>query len=318
MRSLRRVLTASGAAAAIAATLALAPTSAGASAQGGVERLPGYQVPVLASHEGGVSVVADDAMAAKAARTAKITVTYVGFSAPAKAAFQRAVNAWAAKLSSPVPITVKANWAPLGSGVLGSAGPSHIWKVNNVWYADALANKKAGRQLDSAPDVVANFSSSFTNWHFGTGPAPAGMYDFQSVVTHELGHGVGFLGLGNVSGGLGTVKHSGSPSAYDLFTELGTGAALKGMPDKSAKLAAALTSDNVFFDSAAVRTANGGKPAKLYAPSTWRQGSSYSHLNESTYPKGNQNSLMTYAISGGETIRTPGPVALAILKTTGW
>ena len=138
------------------------------------------------------------------------------------------------------------------------------------------------------------------------------------MVTHELGHGVGFLGLGSVSGGLGTVKHSGSPSAYDLFTELGTGAALKGMPDKSAKLAAALTSDNVFFDSAAVRTANGGKPAKLYAPSTWRQGSSYSHLNESTYPKGNQNSLMTYAISGGETIRTPGPVALAILKTTGW
>ena len=108
---------------------------------------------------------------------------------------------------------------------------SKPWQI--VWYADALANKKAGRQLDSAPDVVANFSSSFTNWHFGTGPAPAGKYDFQSVVTHELGHGVGFLGLGSVSGGLGTVKHSGSPSAYDLFTELGTGAALKGMTRSS-------------------------------------------------------------------------------------
>ena len=49
----------------------------------------------------------------------------------------------------------------------------------------------AGRQLDPSPDIVASFSSSFANWHFGTGPAPRGTYDFQSVVAHEIGHGLG-------------------------------------------------------------------------------------------------------------------------------
>lgn len=90
------------------------------------------------------------------------------------------------------------------------------------------------------------------------------------------------------------------------------------MPDKSTKLAAALTGGNVFFDSAAVRTANGGKAAKLYAPGTWRKYFSYSLLDEATYPKGNQNSLMTPTIATGETVRTPGPIAAAILRTIGW
>ncbi len=74
----------------------------------------------------------------------------------------------------------------------------------------------------------------------------------------------------------------------------------------------------VYFDSAKVRAANGAKSAKLYAPSIWRQGSSYSHLDEAIFPAGNKNSLMTYAIGDGETIRTPGPVAVAILKSIGW
>lgn len=318
MRSVRTILTAGTGAAAVVAALAITPTSVGASALPDVERQPGYQVPVLAGGAGGVSVVEDSAVAAKAAPTAKIVVTYIGFTAPAKAAFQRAVAVWATKLTSPVPITIKATMASFPAGILGSSGPSYVRKVNNVWYLEALANKKAGKQLSPDADVNANFNSKLGNWHFGTGPAPVGTYDFQSVVTRELAHGLGFAGYGDVVKGLGTVKNAGTPSAFDLYTELGTGAVLKGMPDKSTKLAAALTGGNVFFDSAAVRTANGGKAAKLYAPGTWRKYFSYSLLDEATYPKGNQNSLMTPTIATGETVRTPGPIAAAILRTIGW
>ncbi len=198
MRALRTLRVTGGAVATGALLLTLTP-AAGAVTDRGTERRPGALVPVYAGPPGAPSVV-EDRPATRAAARVRITVTYSGFTAPAKAAFQRAVNTWAATLTSPVPITVQASWEPLGTGILGSAGPSYLWKIGNVWYADALANKKSGHQLNPAPDIVARFSSAFSNWHFGSGPAPAGTYDFQSVVTHELGHGVGFLGLGRVTG----------------------------------------------------------------------------------------------------------------------
>lgn len=258
------------------------------------------------------------------AATASFKVTYDGFTPAARAAFERAVGIWASSVTSTVPITVKARFAPLGRDVLGSAGPTLIWRdfrnapQANTFYPDAVANKRAGRQLDPRPDIQAHFSSNFTNWWFGAGAAPAGKFDFTAVVLHELGHGLGFVGAGNVSGGQGTVRLAGDPLAYDRNTETGGGAALLSFPDPSAQLANQLTSNNIFFDSARVRRANGGNRAKLFAPPQWQQGSSYSHLNEATYGPGNRNSLMTPAIGPGETIRTAGPITLAIFRSTGW
>ena len=318
MRRSSAMLTTTGALSALVCALAVAPA--------GAERAPraasGTQVPVYAGPlTGPTSLVADAPTAKASLPTAKFVVTYSGFTPEAKAAFQRAVNMWQGKLTSRVPITVKASWEPLGSGILGSAGPSYVWDIGGIFYVDAIANKKKGRQLNAAPDVVARFSSNFSNWHFGTGPAPAGKYDFASVVAHELGHGVGFLGAGRVSGSLGAVRLAGKNISYDRFTKLGSSAAsplLWKMPDNSTQLGSALRSNNVYFDSTAVRSANGGKAAKLYTPGSWAQGSSYSHFDEATYGKGNPNSLMTPMIGGGETIRTPGALGMAVLKSIGW
>jgi hypothetical protein len=264
---------------------------------------------------------------AVAAAAATFRVTYTGFTPAAQASFQRAVDLWAALVSSPVPITVKASFTPLGPGVLGAAGPSFVWRDfagaprPSTWYPDATANKRAGRQLHRSPDIVAQFSSSRTDWHYGTAAAPAGKFDFTTVVMHELGHGLGFLGAGRVSGSTGTVRLALDPRlpmAYDRFTENGAGRALLSFPDDSAELANQLRSGRVFFDSAGVRSANGGRPAKLYAPATWQQGSSYSHLDESTYRPGTANSLMTPIVNFGETVRSPGPITRAIFVDVGW
>jgi len=52
---------------------------------------------------------------------------------------------------------------------------------------DAIANKRAGRQLDPTPDIVADFNSARTDWYFGTdGNTPAGAYDFTTVVMHAV------------------------------------------------------------------------------------------------------------------------------------
>jgi hypothetical protein len=255
---------------------------------------------------------------------ATMTVTYIGFTPQAQAAFQHAVNIWSSQLSSPVPIHIEAEFTTLGQGVLGSAGPWLVREapglVPNTWYAAALANKITGTDnLPTRTDIEASFNSSF-GWYFGTdGQAPPGTYDFVSVVLHELGHGLGFVGAMSYSGGTGTRGINGFPVIYDHFTENGAGQSLlTAFASPSVALGSQLTSNNLFFDGPRTRLANGGNPARIYAPASWEPGSSYSHLNEQTYPAGNPNSLMTPQIASSEAIHDPGPICRGVLEDTGW
>lgn len=252
-----------------------------------------------------------------------IIVNYTGFTPEAQAAFQHAVNIWSSQLTSPVTIQINAEFAPLGPGVLGSAGP---WLVrnrsglqSNTWYPVAIANKITGvDQLPGTSDIDASFSSSFS-WYYGTdGNAPSGTYDFVTVVLHELGHGLGFVGSANVSGGSGTWGSSGSPYIYDRFVENGGGQAIISFASPSAELAGQLTGNSLFFDGPATRLGNGGNPARLYAPAGWQGGSSYSHLDETTYPAGNPNSLCTPQLASREAIHDPGPITRGMFEDIGW
>ncbi len=263
--------------------------------------------------------------------TATFVVTYNGFTPQAQTAFQHAVDIWSSLLVSSVPIHVTANWTALDPGVLGSAGASSIYRdfpnapQAGTWYNVALAEKLAGTDLNPTtdPDIVANFSSAVPNWYFGTdGNTPPGEYDLVSVVLHELGHGLTFIGSMTVSSGQGSWgEGTAFPFIYDRYAENGTGQSLLNtslFPNPSAALAAQLQSNSVFFTGPEAVAANGGTPPPLYAPSSWQQGSSYSHLDESTYPAGNPNSLMTPALEMAEAIHDPGPVALGMFRDMGW
>lgn len=263
------------------------------------------------------------------AATTTFIVTYTGFSAPARAAFQAAVDIWASQISSPVPIRVNATWTALGAGILGSAGASVFANDfpgaadRTTWYPIALANKLAGTDLAPADsDIDASFSSAFPNWYFGTdGNTPAGEYDLMTVVLHELGHGLGFVGSASVSAfGSGSIGLSGLPVIYDRFAVNGSNQSLVNrslFPNGSLALGDQLTGGNIFFNGANASAAAGGKP-RLYAPPAWQQGSSYSHLDEDTYPAGNPNSLMTPQLDQGEAILDPGPITRGIFADMGW
>ena len=259
----------------------------------------------------------------------QFTVNYTGFTAEARTAFQYAVDIWAVQVSSPVTIRVDARFVDLGGvndGVidLGSASARMKLGPNNKWYAEALADKLAGADLDnSRADIRAGFNShSDANWYFGTdGNTPSGKMDFVSIVLHELGHGLGFLAMGEPVGNLGTVRSNLYPGIYDTFVENGAGTDLTdttSFPDPSAALLGQLISGNLFWNGAKGVAGYGGNRPKLYAPNPWNNGSSYIHLDENTFWQGNMNSLMTPFFRTAEAIHNPGPITLGMLEDMGW
>ena len=248
-----------------------------------------------------------------------------GFNAnpAAKTAFQAAVDQWAKLVYSPVPISIDASFTALPSGVLGSAGPTNLFRdfpgapLAGTYYPSALANAKYGSDIDpNTSDIDATFSSSFPSFYFGTDGNTAGKVDFESVVLHELGHGLGFLGgAGKQPNGTWSAKPYTYPFVYDTMTT-GNGTPITSI--SAANLPAAMQAADVRFTGTAAVAANGGVAPKLYAPNPWQSGSSYSHLDEATYPAGNANSLMTPAIGSNEVIHSPGPITLGIFTDTGW
>ncbi len=254
-----------------------------------------------------------------------IVVTYNDFPPAAEAAFQAAVDIWETVLSSPIIIRVEANWTVLGENTLGSAGPANLYRnfanaPTTDFYAAALADQISG--VDQNPggfDITANFNSDF-DWYFGTdGNTPFNQVDLVSIVLHELGHGLGFVSSKQYIGGLGFLEIgiSGFPLNYDNYLTLGAfGSPLldfSGIP-----LGNAITSNNVYNNSPLAVAALGGVAPRIYAPVAYADGSTLSHWDESTYPSGNINSLMTPSLGYGEAIHNPGDITIGLFEDMGW
>ncbi len=268
----------------------------------------------------------------KAAASSTFIVTYTGFSPQAQAAFQAAVDVWSQLLVSSVPIRVNAEWKNLGdSRILGSAGPGDWATDYSYYYPIALAEAIEETDLNSTSDadINASFNSIRTDWYYGTdGDTPSGEYDLMSVVLHELGHGLGFIGFFVVDQGSGVCGGTDRgcqpysyPSVFDQFAEDNLGIALLNSsiyPNNSIPLGNGLTSNDVYFDGPAADAANGSAPPQLYAPGSWEQGSSYSHLDETVYGPGDPDSLMTPVLWSAEAVHHPGDITLGIFSDMGW
>ena len=268
-------------------------------------------------------------------------VTYDGFTDEAMEAFQYAVDIWNSLIRSPVPIRIDASFTDFGGFedgaiILGGARAAG-WKSSgslDLWFPEALADKRAGRDLAAdEPDIITRFNShEDANWYFGIdGNTPAGKTDFVSTVLHEIAHGLGFFSFARIeesaftgftfSGGT-TGKLRGDnpdlPYIYDFFVENGSGKTIMSFPDPSYDLESQFTSNDLFWNGKKGAQANSGILPHLYAPSSWADGSSYTHLDEITFPAGNVNSLMTAYLDDQEAIHNPGPIALGMLEDMGW
>lgn len=257
--------------------------------------------------------------------------TCLPFPEKARAALSYSTSVWAGVLTSPVPITIRACWSDLGNAtVLGYSGIGVYRKdfqgakFANTWYGASLANSMAGYDLDpDITDINITYNSRFS-WYFGLDAHPASyQHDFVTVVLHEIGHGLNFSGLVeyNSRNGIGSWGfNTGSPGIFDLFIRDGNGNHIINTAvynNNSTELGKALQSNNLWFHGSNAMRANNNNRVKIYTPTTWRDGSSYSHLDYNTF-NNTEHQLMTYALSPGEAVHDPGGITRGLLEDLGW
>ena len=264
--------------------------------------------------------------------------------------YQYAADVWSPRLQGSVPVVVSASFADLGgsatSAVLGFARPSTIHRdfpgaaLDKTWYVAALANQMNGEDQNdlipaecpvtllglTCPEIESKFNGSVdgdevlgaVDFYYGLDGASGGDIDFLSVVLHEIGHGLGVIGFIDPSTG---AKFFDYDDAYirNCTDPDRNPRGLADMSDLQRQLAI-VNDGNLQWTGDAV-VANSGKltsgthengAVQLYAPATWRSGSSLSHFDTDVTP----NELMEPFLN------SPAPhnmtLTVAMMKDIGW
>ncbi|KAL6073919.1 Por secretion system C-terminal sorting domain-containing protein [Balamuthia mandrillaris] len=213
-----------------------------------------------------------------------------------------------------VTLKVLVTFQSAGDRVLAFA-TSPIVKANSdgLYYPLPFALNLLG---ENSPDEAINATVNadaidelYTGLDGNPGP---GQYDLVSIMTHELCHGLGFF-----SWVAGPTPSYQLDSLYVLdldFEELSTGDKVADVAGSSTELSEWATSGDIYNTAIYLE----GHHAKMYAPPTWESGSSISHLDETEYPSGDPNSMMTPAIAYREAIHHPGGFALKMFQQIGY
>lgn len=229
--------------------------------------------------------------------TGRLGDTCTTMPSAARTAFEYAASLAAAQFNSSVTTTIDACWVtnfPPGN-ILGNGGAIGFRlgfpeaPVASTWYADALANALHGSDFDSVNhEIYIGYNANQSNWYYGIDGNPGTKIDLVSVAYHEIFHGLGFLPSFAYSGGTGQwgleLSAPYRPAAYDRFVYNGSGQLLiTAFTNPSTALGSQLVGNNIFFRGTNATAANGGTYPKLYAPISWADGSSISHLDQSTF-----------------------------------
>lgn len=191
------------------------------------------------------------------------------------------------------------------SGTDGS-GQTTIWTGSELAWREAY---DGGNEWDTF--IRYDVDAAGMAWNFGESGPAAGELDFRSVITHEIGHSLGWMSTYDPNndnfgyGGYGL-------TAYERLLVDGSGNfpfnGGTGTPGNFNELDAP-----VYFSGYNATNLYGGL-VPIYAPSTYEQGSSLSHLDEATF----SNTLMTPFIASGQSVRSVSDLEVAMMKDMGW
>lgn len=203
--------------------------------------------------------------------------------------------------------------AGAGSKLLEPYGRPGLQKVptiaERIWRD---ANSVTGYE-GSAFDIYVFCNSDNQNrFYFGEAPLAGGLtrtYDFQSVLTHEIGHGLGFLSTAKSDGKFTSYNYlNGTAIHYTAFDSLMTDESGKKLIDKAAEDPSAAVfelGEKIFLK---------GTGLTAYNPKTWSEGSSMSHVDSVNDP----DALMQYSISYGISHRSLTEAEIGLMRQMGW
>ena len=220
------------------------------------------------------------------------------------AVFERAAFIWTNILDLDFDIRVDAKFTALtcetNSATLGSAGPSRVIKIDDIWYATAQGNTLAGYDTSgSYNDISMSFNSSIDDgcysgspngWYYGFDNNPdAGKNTLLDVALHEIAHGLGFL---NFVSSNGTLFNS-YPDAYSRnLKDYSTDKLWINMTD--GERYASARSNFLMWNGTAGNTFSGtvlpshagyiNNQIRMYSPVAYNSGSSVSHISDHVAP----------------------------------
>jgi hypothetical protein len=212
--------------------------------------------------------------------------------------FQRAGAIWGSLLESKVDILVDASFSSLDcsatTGILGQASASTIFRnfagapQQNVWYPAALADAIAGKDLvnpnkaitdpTSKAHINAQFNSQLDTpaclgglgWYYGLDGNHGAKEDLLTVLLHELGHGLGFIG---VTDGTTGVMSSNFPSVFEQHMFDSTAGLHWNQMTNAQRLISATNDQKVVWDgtsatAAAIKFLGGTPTLRISAPAS--------------------------------------------------
>jgi len=218
--------------------------------------------------------------------------------------------------------------------------------VPDSLYPVALANQLAGEDLllpsftggfnEDSSDIQITFNSSIdTNtalgaigFYYGLDGNPTVLgtnadgsqitdIDFYTVAFHELCHGLGFVSLLRTDGAF----NQNGPAVFDRYLTANpittaTSQRLFSLTAEERKIAQ--VNNQLYFAGPNARFAVGNEfNVRLFAPRSFQDGSSVSHLDEEQYSDDTDlNELMTPFLTG--ITHDPGPIVTGIFRDIGW
>jgi len=204
-------------------------------------------------------------------------------------------------------------------GNFGSSDPRY---QTDTHYPKPLADSLAGHELDVGhidAHINVNLAQSF---YLGTDAnPPAAQTDLVSVAVHEVMHCLGFDDSFRQQGGYGVFGDntydsdtgvSGFPKIYDRFVSYGTSPVIAiGSSDTRA---AALVSNNLFWNGSNGAASNGGSPPKLDAHSPFDPAVNVAHLDINAFP----TDIIAEGIAPGQVKQTVSSVDRGMYRDMGW
>ncbi|MCR5183717.1 MAG: hypothetical protein K6B46_03350 [Opitutales bacterium] len=212
-------------------------------------------------------------------------------------------------------LTVGVFWES-GSGALAYAGSPMSYRLEAGFQQVSTLAEKIWR------DGVSNTGSEtgsydvqiFCNYdyvdkfYYGVTPFSgwSELYDFQSVLTHELGHGIGFSS--NLQSDC-TFMADGETVLYTAFDSL-----LRKEGDAQTLVEKAEASDNAPVVALGEKILLDGTDLWVYNPASYIEGSSFSHIDAESDP----DALMQYALVNGVSHRSPTEAEIGLMSLMGW